>query len=227
MPPPITTDDIKPVWGPSDLPVDHLVIEDETPVDAILAERQHHLLVETLYASWQGPGPGRDFLALTNVGLFYAPKDPPIVPDVMVTLDRRPAADMSEKKNRSYFLWVVGKQPDVVVEVVSNNEGGEDDHKLRVYAQLDIRYYVIHDPLEYLGEVLRIMELKDGTYELLEGNWLAGVNLGLTLWPGTYEGVTATWLRWCDADGKILPTGAERADRLADKLRSLGIDPNA
>ncbi|MEW6282282.1 MAG: Uma2 family endonuclease, partial [Candidatus Eremiobacterota bacterium] len=34
----------------------------------------------------------------------------------------------------------------------------------------------------------------------------------LTLWEGTYEGMTATWLRWCDREGQVLLTGIERAE---------------
>jgi TATA-box binding protein (TBP) (component of TFIID and TFIIIB) len=40
-------------------------------------------------------------------------------------------------------------------------------------------------------------------------------------------------LRWCDQEGKVIPTGAERAETehqraelLAQKLRELGIDPD-
>ena len=58
----------------------------------------------------------------------------------------------------------------------------------------------------------------------------------------------AVWLRWCDREGNVIPTGAElaeaerqraeeeqrraeaeraRAERLAARLRALGIDPDA
>jgi hypothetical protein len=53
------------------------------------------------------------------------------------------------------------------------------------------------------------------------------------LWDGEYEGVKAVWLRWCDQEGNVIPTGAElaeaeraRAERLAARLRALGIDPD-
>ncbi|MBA3441912.1 MAG: hypothetical protein H0T92_18795 [Pyrinomonadaceae bacterium] len=76
---------------------------------------------------------------------------------------------------------------------------------------------------------------------------LPGVELGLRLWEGAYEGKQALWLRWCDESGALIPTGAERAiheaeranreaeratreaeraERLAAKLRELGVDPN-
>jgi hypothetical protein len=53
--------------------------------------------------------------------------------------------------------------------------------------------------------------------------------------------VTRLWLRWCDQEGQVIPTGAEgqemaqqradaeqqRAERLAERLRAMGIDPDA
>jgi hypothetical protein len=38
------------------------------------------------------------------------------------------------------------------------------------------------------------------------------VGLGLTLWTGSYEGVTVEWLRWCDEEGNLLLTGEEQAE---------------
>jgi hypothetical protein len=34
---------------------------------------------------------------------------------------------------------------------------------------------------------------------------------GARLWRGKYEDAEREWLRWCDRDGKVIPTGAERA----------------
>jgi hypothetical protein len=58
------------------------------------------------------------------------------------------------------------------------------------------------------------------------------VSLGVRLWHGRYEDLVYTWLRWCDMDGKLIPTGAEstrqerqRADRLAEQVRRLGGEP--
>ncbi|HLO87702.1 MAG TPA: Uma2 family endonuclease, partial [Nostocaceae cyanobacterium] len=90
-------------------------------------------------------------------------------------------------------------------------------------------------------------------YVPVTDNWLAGVELGLCLWEGVFEGVNDTWLRWCDAQGNVIPTGAERAEqekqakevalqqaeqekqakeaalqraeRLAAQLKALGIEP--
>lgn len=70
-------------------------------------------------------------------------------------------ADKSHKRNRSYFIWDVGKQPDVVIEIVSDDEGGEDTTKMARYARLEIPYYAIYDPQHELSdEVLRFYVLR-------------------------------------------------------------------
>lgn len=227
--------------------VDHLITEDDAPVDNIFSEKQQRLLTESLYASWQSKE--RPFVTLANVALFYALQQSPLVSDVLLSLDVEIPADVWTKQNRSYFIWVFGKPPEVVIEIVSNQQGRETDFKFNKYAQLGIAYYVIFDPIQQLSETpLRVYGLKDMAYVELETTWLPGVQLGLTLWPGKYEDKEDTWLRWCDKDGVLIPTGAERAEqereradreseraeqerqraeRLAAQLRALGIDPEA
>jgi hypothetical protein len=39
------------------------------------------------------------------------------------------------------------------------------------------------------------------------------LKLGLTLWEGQFEGKHATWLRWTDEHGVLIPTGKERAEQ--------------
>ena len=70
-----------------DFDYEHLITEDDEPVDNIFSEKQQRLLTESLYNSWSGSGENRSFLALANVGLFYDPKKQPLVPDVLVSLD--------------------------------------------------------------------------------------------------------------------------------------------
>ena len=56
-----------------------------------------------------------------------------------------------------------------------------------------------------------------------------GVELGI--WQGEYQNVELPWLRWWDLEGNLLLTGQElaeqekqRADKLAAKLRELGVE---
>src|SRR5438270_12125571 len=71
--------------------LDELVTEDGKAVDNIYVERLYKLLTEPLNASWRPPGdPGRPFLALANVGWFHTAGEPPVVPDVLLSLDVTP-----------------------------------------------------------------------------------------------------------------------------------------
>jgi Uma2 family endonuclease len=194
-----------------DFDLDHLVTEDDEPVDNLPSAKQQRLLVESLYSSWAGP-PDGPFLADANVGIFTTARATPLVPDVFLSLNVQVAEDWWQKQHRSYLLSEFHKPPEVVVEIVSNRKGDEDERKLQDYARLGIRYYLIFDPTEQLKQgVLRIYELQHQQYVKLTTHWLAAVGLGVTLWTGTYEKKKDTWLRWCDAAGNLILTGAERA----------------
>jgi Uma2 family endonuclease len=200
----------------TEIPIDieNLVIEDDTPVDNFLSEKQMRLLTEPLYSCWTGPGEGRIFLAAANVGIFPSVHQPPIVPDVFLSLDVKIAQDWLKKSNRTYFMWEFGKPPEVVIEIVSNREGKEDSEKLRRYAQMGVIYYAIYDPLgELKGEELRLYELHAGEYRVLVDSQLPKVKLGLILWEGEFEGMQGRWLRWSDEKGDLIPTGEERSEQ--------------
>ena len=191
--------------------IDHLVTEDGAPVDNQFSEKQQRLLAEALYCSWQ---PGEPFVAMSNVGLFFAIRTPPFVPDVLVSFGVSSPADPFPKKNRSYFVWEYGKAPDLVVEIVSNDEGGEDTIKLKGYAKIGITFYVIYDPEMHLSlKPLRVYRLVGGRYELdaSESPLFESLGLGVRIWPGTYEDMSQSWLRWTAADGQLLKTGKEHA----------------
>ena len=265
----------------TELDIRHLVIEDETPVDNFQSAQQQRLLVEPLYSSQAVPSP---FLAEANVGLFYKLKGDPIVPDVLLSLGVQRAADYSERRDRSYFAWEFGKVPEVCLEIVSNPEGdeltlstksqqkGKALSKKDLYAQIGVRYYVVFDPLRQIqgpddmkGARVRVWMISPVGYRELtppeglvtvgQSVWLEGVGLGVALWEGSFEeAVTRLWLRWCDQDGHVIPTGAEgqalerqraeveqqraeaerqradseqqRAERFAERLRAMGINPD-
>lgn len=202
------------------LSIEHLVIDDGKPVDNIYSEVQMRLLTEPLYSSWK---PGRDFVAKADVGVFSSPKEPPIVPDVLLAMDIKQGQDLSKKANLSYFVWLRGKVPDVVIEIVSQYPGGEDREKLARYEKLGVSHYVIWDPLRTLRkQPLRYFKLEKAVFVASELPCpLRGIGLGLTLWQGSYEGGEQLWLRWTDEAGKLIPTGAERADREASRAESL------
>ncbi|MBW4575063.1 MAG: Uma2 family endonuclease [Aphanothece sp. CMT-3BRIN-NPC111] len=221
-----------------------LVTEDDTPVDNFASAKQQRLLVGSVYSS----GLGRAFLAEANVGIYHTAGQPAIVPDVFLSLDVQVPDNWWEKQNRCYLVWQFGKPPEVVIEIVSNRVGNELGDKMRRYEQMRVSYYVVFDSSRQLGEsMLRIYELKGMRYFETTDTWLEQVGLGLTLWEGEFEGRPDMWLRWCDREGNVLPTGDERAQQerqraeeaeqraehaeqraqlLAEQLRALGIDPD-
>lgn len=143
----------------------------------------------------------------------------------------------------SYVIWQEGVAPFVVVELLSPGTEKEDlgqtlreisqpPTKWEVYERiLRVPYYIIFD--RYTDQ-LQAFQLVADRYSRIELTtpqiWMPSLDLGLGLWQGTYQGIERLWLRWYDANGNWLPTPTEqesqRAERLAAKLKELGIDPN-
>lgn len=220
--------------------VSQVVTEDDEPVD-LFVERQQKLLSDSLEASYSVEEP---IVALVNVGLFGSPDEPPLVPDLLLSLGVVFPEDHWEKKNRSYFVWRYGKPPELVVEVVSNREGGELTDKLQKYQRLHVSYYAVYDPGGFLGKrSLRLFESRGASLVERADPFSAMEDLGLrlALWEGEYAQFRASFLRFANLSGELLATAGElaerasaraeqereRADRLAEKLRELGIDPDS
>ena len=203
--------------GPDDIDYSGFVIEDDTPVDNIVSEKQQRLLTEPLYSSGYAPpsldmSVVRPFLALANVGLFGIGEKTAIVPDAMLSVDVKLGKDKKNKKNLSYFVSALGKVPDVVIEVVSNKVGEELGKKRRRYAKLKIPHYVVWDPERIISKTqLRIFERRGDLLVPTKTSFFPELGLGLRIWEGVFEREEFEWLRWCTELGDVIPTGAELA----------------
>ena len=149
---------------------------------------------------------------------------------------------------RSYVLWEETVAPLIVVEFVSKSGKEERDRtpmkgKFWVYEQgIRIPYYAIFDG--FRGK-LDVFETVEARYQAMKPNErghfaIKPLGLELGLWLGSYIGSEATWLRWYDENGVLLPCGHERADaerqradaiqleldRLREIMRARGIDPD-
>jgi len=195
--------------------ISRIVTEDDKPLDNFFAEKQQRLLTEPLTSSWN---PGRPFIAAANVGIFYDADEPPIVPDMFLSMDVRLPEDLWKKHHRSYFVWEYGKVPEAVVELVSDTYGGEFDTKSEKYSEIGVRYYIIFDPRKSAKDALRIYELFGKRFIPKIDRNLVRLGLGIKLWKGIFEGKYERWLRWCDHKGHLILTGFERAEQ--EKLRA-------
>jgi Uma2 family endonuclease len=170
------------------------------------------------------------------MGIYYIPGEPAIAPDGFLALGV--ARFVGEGGRLSYVLWEENSIPPIfALEVVSKTYIGEYERKKTDYANIGILYYAIYVPSRTRRDrqPLEIYRLIDGEYQLQSGNpvWLPEIGLGLGRDRGTYLGRTREWLYWYDSQGNRLPTPEElaqrerqRADRLAAKLREMGIDPS-
>jgi len=204
---------------------------DDTPVDNELQDLIPGLLKAILAIVWANR---QDWFFGVDMGVYYDPNQPAIVPDGFLSLGVERFID--EDLRLSYLLWEENVVPIMVLEVVSHKRRGEYSTKKQMYAELEVLYYVVYNPRRRKKTPLEVYRLVDGEYVLLSGNpvWLPEINLGIGRERGTYQGITREWLYWYDQQGQRLLTPEERilqaeqrAQRLAEQLRLLGIDPES
>lgn len=126
--------------------------------------------------------------------------------------------------------------PIMALEVVSHRRRGEYTSKKKLYAEMEILYYVVYNPQRRRKPPLEVYRFVNGEYVLQPGNlvWLSEIGLAIGYERGTYQGITRNWLYWYDKQGvrylapeELAIAAEQRADRLAQELRKLGIDPDS
>src|SRR5947209_7498376 len=107
-----------------------LVPPQNPKVDTIFADKQQRLLIEPLYSCWTGQEGGRPFLAVANVAYYPGSRVSPLLPDVLLAIDMAPVDDLHARENHSYFQWVRGFSPDVVIDIVSELDDFDEQKRL-------------------------------------------------------------------------------------------------
>jgi len=138
-----------------------------------------------------------------------------------------------DRDRASYVMWQEKVSPVVIVELLSPGTEADDlgrfapkrlsipadpnapPSKFEVYEQiLKVPHYVVFNKRD---SCLRYFRLVEGVYQeqtVATSNprlWIAELGVGLAVWRGLFEGMPKSWLRWCDANGALLPTDTEAA----------------
>ncbi|WOB42856.1 Uma2 family endonuclease [Thermoleptolyngbya oregonensis NK1-22] len=226
---------------------------DEPQLESVYHLRQLVLLLSCLEWWWRDR---QNFFAAGNLSIYWQPEDIGkrwterqfIGPDFFVVLnvDSRP-------RNSWMVSLENGRFPNVIVELLSKSTARKDRTAKKTLYQ-DVfktpEYFWFHpDPQ---NQEFRGFRLENGTYQEIVPNaqgWRWSEELEL------YLGIADEQLRYFAPDGTMVPTPAEdamqqkaaiahtqeqlqqvqqhaeaereRAEKLAERLRSLGIDPNA
>jgi Uma2 family endonuclease len=245
---------------------DHTQLPDKdgVPVRNSQEPWQSALLSDSLEPVLRQRYPDGNYFIGQDCGIYWRWTEPPLlgckspdwylVPDVPRLL--------GGQVRRSYVLWQELVPPLIVLEYVSGDGSEERDQtpgegKFWVYERrIRPAFYGIYEVDPGRVEMYHLIEDRfeqmaaneHGRYPLMS----LGVELGI--WQGTFANYELPWLRWWDAQGNLLPTPEEeaerqrqraehehqraeqerqraeqerqQAERLAAKLRALGVDPD-
>ncbi|MBW4650856.1 MAG: Uma2 family endonuclease [Kastovskya adunca ATA6-11-RM4] len=213
---PITTANYNITWEklPDDFPLPN------EPVDNIDQPLLAAALSESLE---QGGQLQENVLIATNYGVCATLEGKIVVkaPDWMYVPHIRVSR---EEIRRSYTPQLQGEIPAIVMEFLSETEGGEysikptyPPGKWFFYEQvLQVSQYAIFEPR---AGVLEVYQLNNtGRYDLQQSNdsnhyWVEALKLFLGVWQGSKGNRTGYWLRWWDENGQLLPWGVESVEQ--------------
>jgi Uma2 family endonuclease len=227
----------------------HLPESDGTFVKNFQEHPQSLLLTSSIRPVLDRLHPDEQYCIGQDCGIYWRLTDPPErgaeAPDWFYVPNVSPL--LNGEVRRSYVMWKEIIAPTIAIEFVSGDGTEERDAtspfagneakagKFWVYEQaIRIPFYAIYEVQKASVEVYELI----GThYQQISPNQRGhypipplGVELGI--WEGRESNQTLPWLRWWDREGNLLPTAEQRAEhekqraeRLAAKLRELGIDP--
>jgi Uma2 family endonuclease len=216
--------------------------QDDQPVRNSLEPYQGALLTQSLTPLLQALHPDGDFYIGQDTGIYWRRTEPPLQgcksPDWYVVEGVPHLLDGEYR--RSYVLWEEEEPPLLVVEYASGDGTEERDRtrgegKFWVYERrIQAGYYAIYEPDRPALEVYQRVGIRFRRMAANERDRYPITELGieLGLWQGSYGGYELPWLRAWDQQGRLLFADAERAaqaqelaERMAAKLRELGVDP--
>ncbi|HCV31699.1 MAG TPA: hypothetical protein DGO89_16880 [Microcoleaceae bacterium UBA9251] len=197
---------------------------DEPEMESSLHYVQLSLLVACLEWLWRDKN---DFFIGANLTVYYSEQQ-------LRNRDFRGPdffliRNTQKRPRRSWVVWQEdGKYPDIIIELLSESTAKVDRNEKKILYQNRFRtpeyFWFNPEDLEFAG-----FRLVGQEYQAIVANESGRLWSDiLELYLGIYEGK----LRYFTLDGQLVPTPEEaalqaqqRAERLADQLRALGIEP--
>jgi Uma2 family endonuclease len=210
--------------------------KDGVPVRNSLEPWQSSLLSDTLEPVLRKRNPDGDYFIGQDCGIYWEKSDPPALgckaPDWYLVIDVPRL--LGGQIRRSYVLWQEMVSPFMLLEYASDSGAEERDAtpmrgKFWVYERrIRPPYYGIFLPEKGVIEMYHLVEDR---FQRMPANThgrfpLASLGVELGIWHGKYADYELGWMRWWDPQGNLLLTGEEKSARLAEKLKSMGIDPD-
>jgi Uma2 family endonuclease len=213
-----------------------LPCKDDMPVRNTQEPWQSALLSTTIEPVLRKSYPAGDYFIGQDNGIYWEFTTPPALgcksPDWYLVLEVPHL--LEGQLRRSYVLWQEMVHPFIILEYASDGGAEERDTtaprgKFWVYERrIRPPYYGIFLPDQATIEMYHLIEDR---FEPMPPNSagrfpLSSLGIELGIWQGKFAGFDIGWMRWWDDQGNLLLTGEEKALRMAEKLKSLGIDPD-
>ena len=146
-----------------------------------------------------------------------------IIPDGFLSV----GVQRHKREGKGRLSYVLQEENEIVplvaFELVSKTYGQEYGKKLRKYAKLGVKYYIIYNP-EYSQrdkhEPFEVYQLVRGRYQRRQKEpfWLPEIELGIGRVQGEVGGIRREWLAWYDETGKPYPLPQQLIGQLEEQL---------
>lgn len=198
----------------------HLPGEDGVPLETAWHRHAMNLLIEVLSYLWRDRD---DFYVGGNQFIYYSVRRARNVDFVGPDFFFVAGVD----RHRSREFWVVwdegGRYPDLIVELLSESTADEDRNAKKTLYEQTFRTseYLCYDPAANRLEGWQLAGQRYREIQPDERGWLWSevVQLWAGTWDGEFQGRQATWPRFYDARGQLVPTGVEAERQRAEAER--------
>jgi Uma2 family endonuclease len=197
---------------------------DDTPVDNENQNTIPNWLIAILEQIW---GDRQDWFFGVDMGIYdrkaQLKRAPAVIPDGFLSV----GVQRHKREGKGRLSYVLQEENEIVpilaLEFVSKTYGQEYGEKMRDYAKLGVKYYVIYNPeysRRHKHEPFEVYQLIRGQYQLQKGEpfWIPEIELGIGRVRGELGGITREWLAWHNQEGRPYPLPQELIRQLEGQL---------